>query len=199
MLANGFYDVPPGKLAVVVTHLEMTAPAPQRPVPLPEGVSFEKTDRPDPETYRDLFRRVGAQDWLWYSRLQMDDAALLTVLSNPDVALYVLRKDGRDEAILELDFRETDACELAFFGLTSALIGTGAGRFLMNQAISRAWARPIKRFHVHTCTHDSPAALDFYRRSGFSAVRQQIEIEDDPRLTGLMPETYGPRIPIFRR
>ena len=82
-------------------------------------------------------------------------------------------------------------------GWPPSVIGTGAGRMLMNHAIRLAWARPISRFHVHTCTLDHPAALSFYRRSGFAPVRQQIEIAHDPRLTGTLPREAGPHIPVF--
>jgi GNAT superfamily N-acetyltransferase len=128
----------------------------------------------------------------------MDSASLEAIILDPDVELFTLNKDGRDEALLELDFRTTGACELAFFGLTRALVGSGCGRCLMNEAITRAWSRPISRFHVHTCTTDSPQALGFYRRSGFVPVRQQVQISNDPRLDGALPETAGPGIPVFR-
>jgi ribosomal protein S18 acetylase RimI-like enzyme len=35
---------------------------------------------------------------------------------------------------------------------------------------------------VHTCTLDHPAAVGFYRRSGFRPYRRSVEIADDPRL-----------------
>ncbi|MGD9865695.1 MAG: GNAT family N-acetyltransferase [Pseudodonghicola sp.] len=196
-LAPGFYDVPPGMVATVVTHLEMRAPAAPRPVPAPEGCALRRIEAPAPDWYRDLFTRVGGQDWLWFSRLGMDDTQLSAILSDPGVEVWALEKDGRAEGLLELDFREPGACELAFFGVTPALIGTGAGRFMMNAAIDRAWARPIARFHVHTCTLDSPGALGFYRRSGFTPTRQQIEIAVDPRLAGNLPREAGAHIPIF--
>jgi GNAT superfamily N-acetyltransferase len=84
-----------------------------------------------------------------------------------------------------------------YFGLTPALIGTGAGRYLMNHAITTAWTRPIKRFHVHTCTIDSPQALSFYMRSGFVAYARQIEVADDPRLIGMLERDAGPGVPII--
>jgi len=198
VLKPGLFDVPAGMLATVVTHLEMTSAAPERPVPVPAGLEFDRVEAPTLAFYRDLFTRVGAQDWMWFSRLNLSDQALSDILNDPLCPLWVLRRDGQAEAILELDFRVAGACELAFFGVTPALIGQGAGRFLMNQAIRLAWAQPITRFHVHTCTLDSPGALGFYRRSGFTPTRQQIEIEPDPRLAGDMPETYGAHIPIFR-
>lgn len=196
MLGDGLFDVPAGKVAVVITHLEMTAPAPTRDIALPEGITFRQVT-PDLAWYRDIFDRVGAP-WLWTARRMLDDAALMAILSDPQVAFYTLSRDGRAEALLELDFRHEGACELAYFGLTPALIGAGAGRYLMNQAIRHAWAAPIRRFHVHTCTNDSPHALAFYMRSGFTPYRRQIEIEDDPRLSGILPKDTAPHIPLLR-
>ena len=81
--------------------------------------------------------------------------------------------------------------------LDDAARGRGLGRALMTRAIEEAWARPIARFWVHTCTLDSPAALGFYRRSGFTPVFQQIEIAPDPRLTGILPRNAASHIPVF--
>ena len=108
-----------------------------------------------------------------------------------------MHRDGEDLGLLELDFRVSGACELAFFGLDDALIGTGAGRYLMTQAITLAFQRDITRFHVHTCTLDSPQALAFYIRSGFKPYKQEIEIAEDPRLSGDLPMTAAPQIPVF--
>lgn len=195
MLTDGFHDVPRGKIAVVVTHLEMTAPAALRRGELAAGLRFE-TLKPDLDSYRDLFRRVG-EDWLWFSRLRLSDDDLTDVLADPQVRFWTLSRDGRPEALLELDFREAGSCELAYFGLTKDLIGCGAGAYLMDRAIENAWAADISRFIVHTCTADSPGALPFYMRSGFTPIRQQIEIANDPRLTGECVPGAASHIPIF--
>lgn len=196
MLKDGFHDIPPGKVAMIVTHLEMRQRVDTNPVPLPDGVTFRAVEA-DTDWFRDVFTRVGALEWLWFGRLKLDDAALSEIVQDPMIEHFTLRRQGRDEALLELDFRREGECELSYFGLTPALIGTGAGRYLMNQAIAHAWSRPIKRFHVHTCTIDSPQALSFYRRSGFVPVRQQVEIDDDPRIIDVLPRHAGPNIPIF--
>lgn len=197
MLADGFHDVPPGKVAMVVTHLEMRRKADIRGITLPSDINFRPVQA-EPVWFRDVFTRVGATEWLWYGRLKLDDATLSGILNDPKVEHYTLTRDGIDEALLELDFREDGACELGYFGLTPALIGSGAGRYLMDAAITRAWQEPITRFHVNTCTFDSPQALSFYRRSGFTPIRQQVEIDDDPRLEGVLPANAGPNIPIFK-
>ena len=201
MLPDGYSDVPAGKLAAVVTCLEMRAPPPGRADPAQAGIALERIARPDAAWYRDLYGRIGAE-WLWASRLAMADVDLAGILHHPDVEVHAVMKDGRGEGLLELDFREEGSCELAFFGLTPATIGNGTGRWLMNRAIARAWSRdghpPIRRFWVHTCTLDAPQALSFYIRSGFTPVKRQVEVFDDPRLTGLLPETAAPQVPILQ-
>jgi GNAT superfamily N-acetyltransferase len=196
VLPDGYSDVPPGKLAAVVTCLEMLQPAARRAERSGAAWQLRRVACPEADWYRDLYARVGAE-WLWFSRLAMPVPQLEGILRHADVEVYALAVDGRDEGLLELDFRAAGSCELAFFGLGHALLGRGAGRWLMNRAIERAWARPIRRFWVHTCTHDHPDALAFYLRSGFSAYARQVEVADDPRLTGLAPRTAAPHIPLI--
>lgn len=197
-LTDGYTDVPPGKIAAVVTHLEMLSPPAPRAVPPLTGLAVRRVASPDAAWYRDLYRRVGAEDWLWFSRLSLATEALEAIIGDPKVEIFALTTEGRDEGLLELDFRVEGVCELAFFGVTKQLIGLGAGRFLMNAAIERTWSCPIKRFWVHTCTLDHPDALSFYMRSGFRPYRRQIQIADDPRLNGVLPETAAPHVPIIR-
>jgi GNAT superfamily N-acetyltransferase len=197
MIPDGYTDIPAGRIAAVVTWLEMRAPAPARPEVESPGWTLTRERQADLAWYRDLFRRVG-EEWLWFSRLTMTDAELAAIVHDPRIEVYALWQNGRAEGLLELDFREAGACELVFLGLTPALVGTGAGRWMMNRAIASAWAQPIERFQVHTCTLDHPAAMAFYLRSGFAAIRRQIEIAVDPRLTGLAAITAAPHAPIIR-
>jgi hypothetical protein len=79
----------------------------------------------------------------------------------PLVEVYALVCGGRDEKLLELDFRVEGMCELALFGIVPGLIGQGAGRFLMDHAIDRAWKKSICCLWVHTCTFNLPGAIRF--------------------------------------
>ncbi|MCA1532864.1 GNAT family N-acetyltransferase [Bradyrhizobium sp. NBAIM03] len=195
IVPDGYSDVPNGKIAAIVTHLEMTAPPASREDP-PGAWTLRKVDAPALSWYRDLFRRVG-EGWLWFSRARMTDAELAAIIHAPGIEVYALLLDGRDEGLLELDFRERGQCELTYFGVTAGLIGTGAARFLMNRALERAWSRDVRRVWVHTCTLDHPAAVAFYQRSGFRPFRRQIEIADDPRLDGTAPRDAAPHVPII--
>lgn len=192
-LAPGFYGSSPAHVATVVTNLEMLA----RPEPRPERAAgnwiLEERTQPSPAEYRRLYRLVG-EDWLWFSRLMMPDDELTAVIHDPLIEIRRLHAP-EGEGFLELDFRSEGECELAFFGLSRGLIGSGAGRWLMNRALEIAWSRPIERLWLHTCTMDAPAALDFYRRSGFIPVSREIEIAPDPRLSGILPRMAAPHIP----
>jgi GNAT superfamily N-acetyltransferase len=195
ILPDGCSDVPAGKIAAVVTHLEMTARPPLRAEP-PGAWTLRRIDRPALDWFREFYLRVG-EEWLWFSRVRMSDAELAAIIQSPQVEVYALTLDGRDEGLLELDFRREGQCELAFFGVTAKLVGGSAGRWLMNRALAVAWSRPITRVWVHTCTFDHPSALAFYQRSGFRPFRRQIEIADDPRLDGTAPRNVAKHVPMI--
>ena len=190
------YDpVPDTDIAAVVTFLEMRErPGTELP---PSTLDLQRIQSPTPERYRALFRLVGAP-WLWFSRLTLDDERLAEIISDPTVELYVaLDGNGRDVGMLELDFREAGQCELAFVGLIPDLAGLGHGRWLLAEAVSRAWRDGIIRIDVHTCSLDHPAALAAYRRAGFTPVRRAVERFPDPRLTGILPKDCAPQVPLL--
>ena len=198
VLSDGYTDVPVGKVAAVVTYLEMHDP------PSPARASGHATAgrldaiADDLARYRALYRRIG-EPWLWFSRLAMPEAELRAILVNPEVDAFALTRGGRDIGLLELDFRTKGECELSFLGLVPEAIGSRAGRFLIESAIARAFARPVRRLWVHTCSLDHPAALGFYLRAGFMPYRRAIEIADDPRLTGVLPRSAAPQVPLIER
>jgi len=194
MLPDGLHDVPPDRIAAVVTSLEMKS----RPAARPELSGpwrLQRMTRPEPDTYRSLYGKIG-DEWIWFSRLMMSDDELTAIIHDPKVEVYGLAVSGVLEGLLELDFRTDGEAELAFFGVTPSLVGGGAARWLMNRALELVWQRPIARLWVHTCTLDHPNALAFYMRSGFVPFRRQIEIAPDPRLQGMSLASRG-RTPVL--
>jgi GNAT superfamily N-acetyltransferase len=168
---------------------------PSEPVPH-SSLSLRRIEAPGPGRYRELFRLVGAP-WLWFSRLVLDDAELAAIIRHPDVELYsVTDEAGADAGMLELDFREAGECELAFIGLVPELSGKGHGRWLLAEAVRRAWREGVRRVHVHTCSLDHPAALSAYRRAGFAPYKRAVERFPDPRLLGILPLETAPQIPV---
>jgi GNAT superfamily N-acetyltransferase len=199
-LAMGYSQVPPGKLANVVTCLEMRA-RPQGSMPPPAsgngGLTFERWRAPDLDDYRALFREIG-ENWLWVSRLIMNDEKLTSIVHHSDVEIYAIQSQGRKIGLLELDFRVPGECELVFCGVVADAIGQGAGKLLITQAVAHAWVRPIERFWLHTCHFDHPSAISFYQRAGFRPYAFLVEVIDDPRLSGDLPQTAAPHVPLLR-
>jgi GNAT superfamily N-acetyltransferase len=186
--------VPDGELAAVVTYLEMR----DKPVPgIPHStLQLRHVADPTPEQYRALFRKVGSP-WLWFSRLVMDDDKLRAIILDPRVELFEVAAVESVVGMLELDFREPGQCELAFIGLVPELAGQGHGKWLLAQAVHRAWREGVERVHVHTCSLDHPAALGAYRRAGFTPYKRAIERFPDPRLLGFLPKDCAPQVPLL--
>lgn len=192
-----FTPIAKGEIGTIVTSLEMTGRPPLRAMPSSD-LRLERWSAPTPDKYRALYRRVG-EPWLWFSRLEPDDKALSAIIHDPKVRIWaVLDRRGIEVGIVELDFRETGQCEIAFFGLVPELAGKGYGRWLMAMTLQAGWAEPgVERMWVHTCTLDGPGALNFYVKSGFTPYQRQVETFPDPRLNGLIPREAAPQIPLI--
>jgi GNAT superfamily N-acetyltransferase len=194
----GMTPIPEGHVATVVTDLEMRTRPPLRPIPS-SPFSLVRWSEPRLDAYRTLFRRIG-EPWLWFSRLILDDDALATIITDPQVEVFaVVDRAGIEVGMLELDFRKSPDCEIAFFGLIPELNGVGHGRWLMAETLVRAWRPGIDCVWVHTCTLDHPSALNFYRKQGFVAINREIETFEDPRLTGILPADAAPQVPLLTR
>ena len=191
-LTDGYHSLAPGKVASVVTYVQMTARPdwidgdfPGELIPLELG---------DLSHYRAIFRRVG-QNWLWFSRARMNDEELRARLTGP--GYHVLLFAG-ERGFVELDGRAEGEVEISLFGLAPEETGKGLGRTMMAHALRKAWQEGIQRVWLHTCTLDDPRALGFYRKMGFRPYARGIEIANDPRLHGWLPETAAPQVPLLR-
>lgn len=185
------------EIAVVITFLEMN----RRPKPCPAPISPLQLTRwktPGTWEYRILFKRVG-EPWLWFSRLAMSDHELSAIICDDRVEVYAaLDPKGLEIGLLELDFRDSSRCEIAFFGLVQQLSGQGLGRWLMGQALMLAWRKNVDRVTVQTSSIDDPRALAFYKNAGFTPIGRAVQTFDDPRIIGLLSPNAAPHVPLFK-
>ena len=194
MIPDGYTDLAPGKIAAVVTYLEMLeCPAGAKT----SSVRLREIKNPDLNWYRGVFRRAG-EHWLWWSRLEMDDAQLSAVLNVPTTELFIAEFGGNEVGMAELDRSSPGQVEIAFFGLYAEALGKGLGRPFMDALLERAWIDSTSRVWVHTCTLDSSIALPFYLKCGFRPYKRAIEVAEDPRLRGVLPQSAAPQVPIIR-
>jgi GNAT superfamily N-acetyltransferase len=197
-LDDGYHPLAPGKLATLVTYLEMTAPPARRTTVPPEGYRLERVDHWDLGAFRALYKEIG-RPWLWSSRLLLSPGDLDQRLHRAGTEAHVPTYGGRRMGVLELDFADPANVEISFFGLVPHAVGRGLAQWLMEEAIALAFARAAtRRLWLHTCHFDSPRALPFYQRLGFEPYARAVEVFDDGRLTGQVDLDAGPLVPIIR-
>jgi GNAT superfamily N-acetyltransferase len=192
MIPDGYHSLAPGKVASVVTYVQMTA----RPAWIDETFAgdLQLMDVSDLDAYRAVFRRIG-ENWLWFSRLRATDTELRERLARPGYEVFLF-ENGR--GLVELERTSPTEVEISLFGLAPGETGKGLGRAMMAQSLRHAWQPGTARVWLHTCTLDDPRALGFYCKMGFRPYARGIEIATDPRLEGYLPETAAPQLPIIR-
>jgi GNAT superfamily N-acetyltransferase len=156
------------RIPMVVTFLEMKAKPAALPPPFPKGkVAILRAAHPPVHFYRYLYDTIG-DAYFWVDRRKLKDDALAALVQHPDVELYVLYTEGNPAGMAELDMREPGTGQLAYFGLMPEAVGKRLGYFFLYHAVMNAWARPISKLLVNTCTLDHPRALPLYQRLGFA-------------------------------
>ena len=157
---------------ITVYYLEMLAHC-RRDLPEPaEQVSLVPVKTPTVRYYRFLYDAVGRQ-YNWVSRNKISDAALAEILENPQNELLVLQVNGSPAGFADLNRQDHNEIELLNFGLIPEFIGRGLGTWFLQQTIDKAWSYQPRRFWLHTCTRDHPAALTTYTKAGFQQYKQE--------------------------
>ncbi len=157
---------------VTVYYLEMLAPS-QRVVLAPRGgLTVSHAESPSVPYYRCLYDAVG-KDYRWLSRRKLPDEELAAILNDPLNELHVLHIEGSPAGFAELDRRQPDEIELVQFGLLPDFIGQGHGKWFLQWTIDKVWSYEPKRFWLHTCTLDHPAALSTYKKAGFVQYKEE--------------------------
>ena len=175
-------ELPPGKLRMVITYLEMKIPQSYRYDPHRlENISIIRAHEPNAGFYRYLYNSVGGS-WLWYERNLLSDEQLEEIIKHPEVRIYVLYVNGTPAGYSELDLRIENEVEIAYLGLLPEFIGRGLGAYFLRRTTDTAWSTNPERVWVHTCNFDSPNAARTYQKVGFSAYYQEEKIIDDPRI-----------------
>lgn len=191
---DGYSDLPPGRIANMVTYLEMRSPPAGRRGTRSD-LRIRRIDAPDPAGYRRLYERIG-RPWLWFSRAVMTDGELADLLGDPCTETRYLEGPEGPIGLSEIDLGAGEI-EIAMFGVVPEAAGRGAAAVLMDETLVAAWRPRIERVWLHTCTFNSPAALPFYLKSGFVPFKFGIKVALDPRLTGHLPKDAGRHVPLI--
>lgn len=160
------------EIDITVYYLEMLEPARREFAAPSEGLTVEHIPSPTVPYYRSLYNAVGEQ-YRWLSRRKMSDEDLAKIIGDPRVEMHVLHSLGQAAGFAELDRRIPDEIELVQFGLIPEFVGKGLGKWFLQWTIDKAFRYSPKRFWLHTCTLDHPAALPNYQKAGFKVYREE--------------------------
>lgn len=159
------------RLTARITHLEMTAPPPQR-LPAPSGpkLALMRAEAMPLHFYRYLYEQVGRPHH-WLMRRDVPDAELAAAIHAEDTEIEVLYVDGAPAGFWELDLSaRPGTVEIRYFGLVPDFQGRGLSKFFLSAAIFAGWAHNPGKLTIHTNTLDSPRALILYQKLGFRPV-----------------------------
>ena len=157
----------------VRTYLQMLEPEALSGAEAPSAnVTVERMEQCPPSLWRHLYAEVG-RDYQWVDRLAWTDDEIERYLGDPALELWILREAGEPAGYFELRQYDDGAVEIAYFGLLPAAIGRGLGKYLLTQAVERAWARGASRVWLHTSSLDHGSALPNYLARGFSIWKQE--------------------------
>ena len=157
----------------VRTFLQMTDPGELDAAGAPSpDIVVERVEACPPALWRRLYAEVG-RDYHWVDRLDWTDEEITRYLADPALELWVVRAKGETAGYFELRRHDDGAVEIAYFGLLPAFTGQGIGKFMLTQAVERAWARGASRVWLHTSSLDHSSALSNYLARGFSIWKQE--------------------------
>jgi len=151
----------------------MLVPPRKTVLPPRDDVAVVHARKPTLSFYRYLYDAVGKRHH-WLSRRNLTDAELAALIHDPRMENHVLYVDGVPAGFAELDRRIEGEIELVQFGLVQEFIGQGLGRYFLNWTIDKAWSYQPRRFWLHTCTLDHPAALPNYLKGGFVVYKEEV-------------------------
>ena len=131
---------------------------------------------PDLDWYRELYRRVG-DDWLWIDRVnRCRTPNSSSIIHAPLVEVYALVHEGRDEGLLDLDFRQAGQCEIVYFGVSAKLARQRRRPLADEPRAGDCLVAPTRRPPVAHLHPRPSGCAAFYLRSGFRAFLRQIEV-----------------------
>ena len=132
-----------------------------------------------PELGRFLYTAVG-RGWGWTDRLSWSDAKWLAHLERPEVEVWIAHLDGVIAGYVELEWQPEESVEIVYFGLLRQFMGRGIGGFLLSDTVERAFQKGAQRVWLHTCSLDSPRAIENYRARGFKLFNEETSFKDLP-------------------
>jgi ribosomal protein S18 acetylase RimI-like enzyme len=170
------------QVEVTTWYLEMLHPQQLQAKPqaiLSDGLRIERAEIPSPEFSRFLYTSVGS-NWYWLDRLNWSRDRWMQYLDRPQLQTWVAYRVGTPAGYFELEAQAAGNVEIVYFGIMPQFMGQQLGGHLLSVAVEKAWAMEARRVWVHTCSLDSPYALNNYQARGFQIYHTEIHTASLP-------------------
>ena len=132
-----------------------------------------------PELGRFLYTTVG-RTWRWTDRLNWPYSKWLAHLERPEIQMWIAYLDGVIAGYVELERQPEESVEIASFGLLRQFMGRGIGGILLSDTVRRVFKGGARRVWLHTCSLDSPPAMENYRARGFKIFDEETTLGEVP-------------------
>lgn len=142
-------------------------------------LEIRQTGSAGAELGRSLYRAVG-RDWSWTDRLGWPLSKWSAHLERPEVEVWIAYLDGEIAGYFELERGAEESVEIAYLGLLPQFTGRGIGGRLLSNAVERAFHTGARRVWLHTCSLDSPRAIENYQARGFKLFKEETTFEHIP-------------------
>ncbi|HNR33006.1 MAG TPA: GNAT family N-acetyltransferase [Candidatus Hydrogenedentes bacterium] len=173
---------PKATIELTTWFLDMHAP-PSRPSPprKPDGLEMVRVYETPIHFYRYLYNKI-SEPWVWWERKRQTDDEIRAELHDPAFEFFVPYLRGAPIGMVELNCRNPEETQLNYFGIIPEYCGRGYGGYALAWSVDHVWARKPRprRYWVHTCSQDSPAALPCYQKAGFVLYDTVAERIPDP-------------------
>jgi ribosomal protein S18 acetylase RimI-like enzyme len=130
-----------------------------------------------PELGRFLYTAVG-RNWGWTDRLSWPYTKWSAHLERPEVQTWIAYLEGVIAGYVELERQPEESTEIVCFGLLRQFMGLGIGGRLLSDTVERAFQDGARRVWLHTCSLDSPRAMENYRARGFKLFDEKTALQD---------------------
>ena len=132
-----------------------------------------------PHLGRFLYTAVG-RAWGRTDRLGWSYSRWLAHLERPEIEVWIAYLEGVIAGYVELERQPEESVEIAYFGLLKQFMGMGIGGLLLSDTVQRAFHAGARRVWLHTCSLDSPRAIENYRARGFKLYNEETSFKSVP-------------------
>ena len=139
-----------------------------------ENLKIELINPENFELNKFFYKQIG-KNYQWIDRLVWSNLTWHKYTSNKNLSTYILKENEDLVGYFELIHnKETNDCEIAYFGILEEFFSKGFGGYLLSEAIKIGLKLKVQRVWVHTCSLDHPNAILNYKSRGMQVFKTEI-------------------------